>query len=102
MTNHTTMKGIAMKNTIKKSLRWVKQNPDLAAMYALIGTTIGGTAWITVYAIKAENEAIQQYNAKVDRKNALINDAYNTGNLPFILSDGSLLTVPRDTDFTVA
>lgn len=101
MTTIHTMKGTTMKNRLKSTARWIKENPDLTAMYALVGATIGGTTWITVAAIKADLKMIDEYNAEADRKNALIDDVYAKGNLPFLLSDGAIMSIPRDAPFDV-
>ena len=90
-----------MKNTLKKTAAWIKKNPELAAVYTIYAAMIGGTVWICVEAVKAENQFIDEYNTDVARKNAAVQDAYASGSIPFILADGSLLSVPKETNFNV-
>ena len=90
-----------MKNLLRSAARWIKENPDLVVVGAIYTTTIGGTIWIVREAIKAENVMIEAYNTEADRKNGLINDIYSKGHIPYQLDDGSILSVPRDADFTV-
>jgi hypothetical protein len=95
------MKGTTMKNTLKKTAAWIKKNPELAVVYTIYGAMIGGTVWICVEAAKAESQYIDEYNTEVARKNAAVQDAYASGSLPFLLADGSLLNVPKETNFSV-
>lgn len=90
-----------MKNSLRSAARWIKENPDLVVVGTIYTATFGGVIWIVREAVKAANAMIEAYNSEADRKNGLINDIYEKGHLPYQLADGSLLSVPRDADFTV-
>ena len=81
------------KEAIKK---WARDHREDLITGAFVTSILGTFVTFVVYANKAENRAIDEYNAHQVEVNDWLNEERANGNRVYALADGTALTVPFD------